>query len=161
MNKRICSFLVFLLCTVALFNISAEAIFDLPDAKSIGNVIENALPTEFGYVDSTDFYLKNYFSELEDVDDCYIVTSAESTNYSEFGIFHLKSKENMKSNKKLLQNYLQKKKTDFESGVIYNIDEYPKFQNATVFAAENYICYVILTPSDIKKASAAVKNMLK
>ena len=129
-------------------------------ARTIGETVERAIPTEFGYVDNTKYYLNKYFTELHDVDDCYIVTSADSTNFNEFGIFHLKSKAELRSAKKILRDYLDKRKAEFEGGVVYNVQEYPKFENATVITFGNYICYTILSPSDVKKATSAVKSLL-
>ncbi len=159
-QKLICFISIFALI-VTLFPIPAFAeSISFPSAASLGKVIQDAIPTEFGYIENTQYYLKNYFSDLNGVDDCYIATSAASTNFNEFGIFRFQSKKTAKDAKKMFLEYLERRKEEFESGVIYNVDEYPKFQNASVFSAGNYVCYTILTPGDVKKASSAIRNMI-
>ncbi len=161
MNKKTRQTFSFIFLLIMLFNTVAGAEdLSFTSAKTIGQTIENAIPIEFGYIDNTEYYMSRYFASMNGVDDCYIVTSAESTNFNEFGIFHLKTRNDIKTAKKVLRSYLDKRKTEFEGGIVYNADEYPKFQNASVFAVGNYICYTILVPSDVKKASVAVKNML-
>lgn len=157
--KRI---IAIILLTFACLGTTAYAEDHLPftSAKTIGEVVERAIPTEFGYVDNTKYYMSNYFGGLRGVDDSYIVTSAESTNFNEFGIFHLKNKADLRLAKKILRDYLDRRKTEFEGGVIYNVEEYPKFENASVVSFGNYICYTILQPSDVKKATSAVKDLL-
>lgn len=161
MKKLSIRFVFFFLLTATCFSNIAYA-EDLPftSTKTIGKTVEKAIPAEFGYVDNTEYYMNRYFSSLNSVDDSYIVNSAESTNFNEFGIFHLKNKADLKSAKKILRDYLDKRKSEFENGVVYNTAEYPKFQNATVITFENYICYTILTASDLKKATLAVKDLL-
>lgn len=161
MKKLAIRIFVFLLLTVLCCNNIAHA--EEPSSintKMIGKAIEKAVPLQFGYIDNTEYYLRRYFSALPSVDEGYIATSAESTNFNEFGIFRLKNRADQKSAKKMLQNYLAQRKSEFENGVVYNIEEYPKFQNATVVSFENYICYAILTHSDIKKATLAAKELL-
>lgn len=150
----------FLLSCLCFGSVAYAADLGFKSAKAIGKTVEKVIPAEFGYVDNTEYYMKRYFSSLNSVDDSYIATSSESTNFNEFGIFHLENKAELKAAKKTLRDYLDKRKSEFESGVIYNTAEYPKFQNATVITFDNYICYTILNPSDLKKASLAVKELL-
>ncbi len=156
MNKKLLCpcFVVLCLC---LLTLAASGVC-FPSAKEIGNTMEAAIPTDFGYIDNTDYYLAHELSALSDVDDAYIVTCADSTNFNEFGIFVMKDRSDIKTAKKILQNYLDRRTSEFKNGVIYNIDEYPKFQNASVFSFDRYLCYTILKPADIKKATAAVKS---
>ena len=86
-------FVVFFLFTaMCLSNIAYATDLPFTSTKTIGRTVEKAIPAEFGYVDNTEYYMNRYFSSLTSVDDSYIVTSAESTNFNEFGIFHLKNK---------------------------------------------------------------------
>ncbi len=152
-------FLLLILLPNFCLPIMAKDTFSI-DSPTIGKAMQEAIPITFGYIDNTEYYSKCYFSQMNGILDCYIATSAESTNFNEFGIFHLNSKADVKSAKKILQMYLEKRRSEFENGVIYNIEEYPKFQNASVFSAGNYVCYTILAPNDVKKAASAIKKLI-
>ena len=130
------------------------------DAKGLNEKIQEVCPAKFGYVDNSEYYMSSYFSGLEDVDDFYIVTCADSTNFNEIGAFHLKSTSHLASNQKLLKKYLAKIKQNFESGVVYNIEEYPKFENAKAFVLGNYLVYVVLDKEASKKAEETVRGLL-
>ena len=130
---------------------------DIRDAKEVSEAIQKAAPTEFGYVDNSEYYMSSYFSTLKDVDDVHIVTCADSTNFSEIGVFHLKDCAHLAHNQKLLKQYLAKIKANFESGVVYNTKEYPKFENAKVFSNGNYLVYVVLDKAEALRAEKALE----
>ena len=130
---------------------------DLRDAKGVSEALQKAVPTEFGYVDNSEYYMSSYFSTLKDVDDFHIVTCADSTNFSEIGVFHLKDSAHLAHNQKLLKQYLTKIKANFESGVVYNTKEYPKFENAKVFSKGNYLVYVVLNKAEALRAEKALE----
>lgn len=152
------SFTLVLLVLLLCIPISAEANLD---AKALSEKLQEAVPAKFGYVDNSEYYMSSYFSGLEDVDDFYIVTCADSTNFNEIGVFHLKSNEHLAANHKLLKKYLLKIKQNFESGVVYNIEEYPKFENAKVFSVGNYLVYTVLDRAASQKAEQAARSALK
>lgn len=155
--KHFRSFVVVLLALMLCMPISAKASID---AKGLCEKIQEVCPAKFGYVDNSEYYMSSYFSVLEDVDDFYIVTCADSTNFNEIGVFHLKNTSHLASNQKLLKKYLAKTKQNFESGVVYNTAEYPKFENAKAFAVGNYLVYVVLDRESGKKAETAVRTLL-
>lgn len=151
------SFFLVLLALLLCIPLSAMA---NPNAKSVSEKIQEACPAKFGYVDNSEYYMSSYFSALEDVDDFHIVTCADSTNFNEIGVFHLKDTSHLASNQKLLKKYLLKIKQNFESGVVYNTAEYPKFENAKAFAVGNYLVYVVLDRDASKKAEQVVRDIL-
>ena len=130
-------------------------------AETVSEQIRKAAPTAFGYVDNTEYYMQYYFHGLLFVDDSCIVISAESTNFNEFGVFHVKNTADAKRCEKQLKAYLSESEARFRSGVVYDIDQYPKFENATVCTIDNFVFYMILEPSQIEVASRAVSNFLK
>ena len=133
-------------------NISAEAVSD---------AIQLALPTEFGYVDSTDYLMRHEFSSLCGIFDSHIVVCADSANFNEFGVFFVKNTTDIKPCIKQLGEYLSNRKTQFQSGVVYNPSEYPKFEGAKVFSVGQVIIYTILDTSQGAIAEKTVKKMLK
>ena len=133
-------------------NISAEA---------LSNAIQVALPTEFGYVDSTDYLMKHEFSSLCGIFDSHVVVCADSANFNEFGVFFVKNTTDIKPCIKQLSEYLNNRKTQFQSGVVYNPAEYPKFESAKVFSVGPVIISTILDPSQGAIAEKTVKEMLK
>ena len=153
MKKILGSFLLILLALTLCFPLSAKKV---TDAKEVSELLQAACPTEFGYVDNSEYYMSSYFSSLEDVDDFHIVTCADSTNFSEIGVFHLKNSTHLSQNQKLLKKYLAKIKANFENGVVYNTKEYPKFENAKTFTKGNYLVYVVLDKEQAAKAQTAL-----
>ncbi len=156
MKTVIRSFFLVILALTLCIPLSAK---EKLDAKGISEILQNACPTEFGYVDNSEYYMSSYFSSLEDVDDFHIVTCADSTNFSEIGVFHLKNTAHLSQNQKLLKKYLAKIKSNFENGVVYNTKEYPKFENAKSFAKGNYLVYVVLDKDQAAKAEAALRGI--
>lgn len=128
------------------------------DAKGVSEAIQKSVPTEFGYVDNSEYYMSSYFSALKGVDDFHIVTCADSTNFSEIGVFHMKDAAHLAHNQKLLKKYLLQIKSNFENGVVYNTKEYPKFENAKVFAKGEYLVYVVLNKEDALRAEKALEG---
>ena len=157
MKKILGSFLLILLALTLCFPLSAKKV---TDAKEVSELLQAACPTEFGYVDNSEYYMSSYFSSLEDVDDFHIVTCADSTNFSEIGVFHLKNSTHLSQNQKLLKKYLAKIKANFENGVVYNTKEYPKFENAAVITVDDFVIYMILTPDQSAKATQLLQNLL-
>ena len=145
-----------MICALIL-PISAKSV---PDARSLNETIQKACPVDFGYVDNTEYYMGSYFSGLENVDDFYIVTCSDSTNFNEIGVFHVKDTGSIPQNTKLLKKYLLKIKKNFESGVVYNTEEYPKFENAKVFSVGDYLIYAVMDKDNVKKAENAAQNYM-
>ena len=150
------SFVILLVLTLIL-PISAAP---TTDARTLNETIQKACPAEFGYVDNTEYYMSTYFSDMKNVDDFHIVTCADSTNFNEIGVFHVKDTGSIQSNTKTLKKYLLKIKQNFENGVVYNTMEYPKFENAKVFAVGNYLIYTVMDKDNVKKAENAANNFM-
>lgn len=156
MKAIIRSLFVLLLALLLCLPLSAAN----PDAKMLSETIQKACPVQFGYVDNSHAYMSNHFAELRGIDDFHIVTCADSTNFSEIGVFHVKDAKLISQNQKLLKKYLLKIKQNFENGVVYNVEEYPKFENAKVFSAGEYLVYVVLDKACAQKAEKAVRDLL-
>lgn len=125
----------------------------------IGNIEEiflKNLNSDFGYCDVSEYYKSNYFSEVEQLKECKIFTSNESTNFDEFGIFEFENERHAKKAKNTLKNYLRSTKTEFENGIIYDVTEYPKFESARVETFGNYLVYAILEDEIIEKIFAEI-----
>ena len=155
--KALFRFLFYVLLVLCLcIPLSAK---ENPDAKTVSEALQKACPTEFGYVDNSEYYMRTYFSDLADIDDFHIVTCADSTNFSEIGVFHMKDTAHLSQNQKLLKKYLAKIKSNFENGVVYNTKEYPKFENAKVFASGRYLVYAVLDRDGVTKVETALRGI--
>lgn len=157
--KKFVFFLPFLLLSSLFLSYCATAL-SFPSAKDVSEVIRKAVPTEFGYLDNTEYYMQYYFSDLSYVDDSCIVICAESSNFNEFGVFHVKDPSDTKLCEKQVKSYLSEAKERFKSGVIYDIDQYPKFENAKIVTIGSYVIYTILDPSESKRAIEEIKKTL-
>lgn len=158
MKKVVCFILL-----GAMMLLFCQSVLAVPstNAETVSEIIRKAAPTEFGYLDNTEYYMQYYFPMLSYVDDCCIVTCTESTNFNEFGVFHVKNVSDAKLCEKQLKTYLSNAKERFKSGVVYDINEYPKFENAKVTAIGQYIIYTILDASQSKAAIDAVRQFLQ
>lgn len=159
MKKFVFSLFLFVFVTFLL----CQSVFAAPsgNAEAISEIIRKAAPTEFGYLDNTEYYMQYYFPSLSYVDDSCIVTCTESTNFNEFGVFHVKNPSDAKLCEKQLKSYLANAKERFKSGVVYDINEYPKFENAKVTVVGQYVIYTILDTSQTKAAVNAVRQYLQ
>lgn len=153
--------LLLLVVTVLLFSIAPLTDAKNISAKAISEVIQMALPTEFGYVDNTEYAMKHELSVLTCVNDSHVVVCAEATNFNEFGVFYVENERDVKRCVKQLTEYVARRKAQFQNGVIYDINEYPKFENAKVTAIGRYVIYTILETAQKTAAIQAVEHALQ
>ena len=156
--KKITLFL-FVLLLLLSFGLTVSAT-DV-SANRISETVQKQVPIEFGYVDNTEYYMQHYFSQFSFVDDSSIVVASESTNFNEIGVFHIAKREDVKKCARLLTEYLNEAKIRFQSGVIYDIKEYPKFENAKVTVIDQYVIYTILDKQQGRDALRAVRDLLQ
>lgn len=149
MKRFFCLILLVLLLSPAVY---AEK---QTDAESVSETIRLAVPADFGYVDNTEYAMQRDFAELSYVDDACIVVCVESTNFSEFGVFHVKNEKDAARCERYLRSYLTKRKSQFETGIIYDVAEYPKFENAKVFSSGTFVVYTILDAKQCEDAKRA------
>ena len=129
------------------------------------NQIESSIFAEVngngGYCDVSEYYFNNFFSDMNGIRDYKIYVSDESTNFDEFGIFEFNSAKNAQKAKSKVKAYLVSAKKAFESGIIYNAEEYPKFQSAKVERYGNNLVYTILDSALANSISKALNQTIK
>ena len=155
--KRI-SFVIVCFCLVIFLSLSAVA-QSSPSSAMISEEIQRAVPVSFGYIDNTQYDFQNYFSQFSFLEDGCIVVCADATNFNEFGVFRVKEYVDVRKFEKILTSYLSKRKNEFCSGVVYDMKQYPKFENARVISIENFVMYMILNDSDCDLAVSAVRRV--
>ena len=126
----------------------------------VNNIVEHA-PVEFGYCDVSDYYMENFFSELQGLQEYRIYTCNESSNFNEFGVFKFADVNDASDGMKVIRRYLETAKTEFENGIIYDINEYPKFTNAKVERVGLYLIYTVLNRNESDSAFTAIKQTTK
>ena len=119
--------------------------------SDIEDIFYQNLNSDIGYCDVSEYYRDNYFSDVLNIEECKIYTSNDSTNFDEFGIFRFTNEGDARRASDTIKNYLNNSKYEFENGIIYNIQEYPKFQNADVKIYGKYLIYTILLPEKSEK----------
>lgn len=139
---------------------SQESQYEL-DIDSIQRMFEEAAPSDFGYCDVSDFYREAFFDRLDGVKECRIFKCNESTNFNEFGIFEFANVEKARKAETEIKNYLSESKHEFENGIIYNVNEYPKFKNASMKRFDNFVVYSILDAANTEKAFSELKSSKK
>ena len=130
-------------------------------ASQIESVILTELSGEVGYCNVSEYYFNNFFSDIKGIKDYKIYVADESTNFDEIGIFEFDSVKSAEKAKSKIGAYLATSKKDFESGIIYNAEEYPKFQNAKVERYGNNLVYTILDSVLIDSISKSLKMNYK
>ena len=121
------------------------------EISDIEDVFSENLSSDIGYCDVSIYYRDNYFSDIIDIEECKIYTSNDSTNFDEFGIFRFTDENSARKARGIIKQYLNSCRNEFENGIIYNIQEYPKFQNADVKLYGKYLIYTILSPEKSEK----------
>lgn len=149
-------FVCFVLLFLLSFSVAAQSV---SSAKKISEEIQRAVPVPFGYIDNTQYDFQNYFSQFSFLEDGCIVVCADATNFNEFGVFRVKEYVDVRKFEKILTSYLSKRKNEFCSGVVYDMKQYPKFENARVISIENFVMYMILNDSDCDLAVSAVRRV--
>ena len=157
MKRWICLYIASLLiCLQCSLSVSADS-----NAKKIAEEICQSIPSEFGYVDNTEYQLKCYFSPSSFFDDCCIMINSDSTNFDEIGVFYVESQQDIKLCEKQVKQYLKDARERFMNGVIYNVKEYPKFEKATTITIDHYVIYLILSEKQQKDIIETLKNSIR
>ena len=141
-------------------DMSKENQYEL-DIDYVQKVFEDAAPSDFGYCDVSDFYREAFLDRLDGVKECRIFKCNESTNFNEFGIFEFINAEKARKAEAYVKNYISESKREFENGIIYNVNEYPKFQNAEIKRFDNFIVYGILDSASRERAFNKLKSSKK
>ena len=147
-----------ILLFAALLCITCHA---LVAANTIAEAISKAIPCDFGYLDNTKYQMQCFFSDMTFVDDSCIMVCSDSKNFNEFGVFHVKNNQEAEKCEKILKNYLDLSCSRFMNGVVYDVEEYPKFKNAKIFVIDDYVIYTILDLPQTQCALQTVKELLK
>ena len=113
-------------------------------ANEIEAMILGSLTSGFGYCDVSEYYKNNYFNSFEGLNACKIYTCNESTNFDELGILEFESDKSANKALRPVKEYLDQAKEEFKCGIIYNVEEYPKFEAARAEVFGNCIVYTIL-----------------
>ena len=155
--------LIIILIISALLTACSKDTTDYSALKTeeiVDHIVKYA-PVEFGYCDVSDYYMKNYFSDLRAPLEYRIFTCNESSNFNEFGVFKFSDEGDAEDGLKVLRHYLNTSKEEFENGIIYDINEYPKFTNARMEKVGVYLIYTILNKNEADSAFAAIKHQNK
>lgn len=127
----------------------------------IVKVVSESAPAELGYSDVSKYYLISQFSKLQNLKDLKVFTCNDSLNFNEFGVFEFASVEDAEKGIKKIKEYLYTAKKEFEKGIIYDTEEYPKFQNAKAKVFGNFVFYGILDKDNIKKAISTIEELVQ
>ena len=141
--------LFFIIVTLAIFTTSCAKAPQKDQNLSVDNIdktFQKHINSEMGYCDVSQYYLENYFSKMPIPSAYKIFTSNDSTNFDEYGIFEFKTVKQAKQSASKIKDYLIQSKKEFQSGIVYNVEEYPKFENSTLKNYGRYIVYAILSP---------------
>ena len=151
-------FLIFV-CVILTACQSNANVNNTVQISDIEDIFSENLSSDIGYCDVSIYYRDNYFSDIINIEECKIYTSNDSTNFDEFGIFRFADENSARKARGMIKQYLNDSRNEFENGIIYNIQEYPKFQNADVKLYGKYLIYTILSPEKTEKIYTEIKSM--
>ncbi len=96
------------------------------------------------------------------VSDWYIYASKSTVTVDEFGVFHVKSGQDVNAVKKAVEEYVQYMQLKLEVYLqTYDPAETVKLENAEVFVCGNYVIYTILSENDTAAVKSAAEDLLK
>lgn len=159
MKRIIAVFAVFL--TLCSCNRGNEHASNSVSIDSITQAVLESVPAELGYSDVSSYYMVSQFPKLQNLKDIRVFTCNDSLNFNEFGILEFVSFEDAERGVKKIKEYLNSAKKEFESGIIYDKEEYPKFQNAKAKVFGNFVFYGILDKDNIKKAISTIEALVQ
>ncbi len=149
--------ILLILFAFLFFVSSCERLNAVTDTNNIRSYIDESFNEDNGYVDVSEFYYGHNFKEIKDIKSVKIFVSTESSNFDEIGLFEFNSEQSAKRSVKAIKNYIDNSANNFKNGIIYDINEYPKFENASVIRNENVVIYMILD----KEKSESIINLMK
>ena len=129
------------------------------DIDLISEIFQKNAPSDFGYCDVSDYFKSDFISKYEGLVDCRVLKCNESTNFNEFGIFEFKNSQSARAAEDDLKRYLDECKRKFKNGIIYDVAEYPKFQNAVCKRFDQFLVYSILTREDSSRVLLELENI--
>ena len=129
--------------------------------SEIEEVFTQTSDSALGYCDVTSYFSLTYFSDIDGVIACKIYKSNDSVNFDEFGIFEFESKQDAEKGQKIVKRYIENAKNEFMNGIVYNPEEYPKFQAADTLVCDKYLIYGILAPDHIGLVFKSINQKAK
>ena len=136
--------ILFLLMTFFILLNSCEQAEDVVDTTPLLSYVDDNFNEDNGYVDVSEFYFEHNFKELKNVISVKILVSTESSNFDEIGVFEFENERSAKRSVKFINEYVDGIVANFKNGVIYDIKEYPKFENASVIRSSHIVIYTVL-----------------
>lgn len=129
-------------------------------SEELASIIENALTEEGDYISaSADFADFNMSGISEICVDFSIKLHSSDKNYTEFGVFKVKSNTRAKKAEQFCQGYIDTMKKYSMSD--YEPKEYEKIQNGKVTVYGNYVVYTMVTPEDYDAINSAIIEAIK
>lgn len=130
------------------------------ESEKIITLLKENAPSDFGYCNVSEFLSKDFSSQTEGLIECNIFKCNESSNFNEFGVFEFTDIKTAKKGEKVIKQYIEQSKREFENGIIYNTSEYPKFKSAMVKRYDNFIIYTILNKDETEKVYNIISNYI-
>ena len=161
--KRVFSFfLLMCLLMTFLFSCSGKSYKNDVEVDTLKEKVEELLPVEYGYTEVDQDYFDIYFGFSDKISDFSVVLSSASVDLNEFGIFHVKDKEDISAVKAKIQSYMDDQKSvNIPSVQTYAPSEVPKLEKGSIKVFGNYIVYLFLFPDDQTVVYKAIENLLK
>ena len=142
LKKRIALLLALAMCLAALSACGSDGTAANPGLAAAGEPVKAAAGTE-GMAEQSADYLANMFKlDSGSYADALVMIANMGTTIDEYGIFHGSDAAQAEALHTAVQDYLQLRLDAWMPE--YMPEEFPKLQNAKVWAEGNYVFYAIL-----------------
>ncbi|MBE6707007.1 MAG: DUF4358 domain-containing protein [Ruminococcaceae bacterium] len=155
--KKIFAIIIALLLAVFLPSCATASFADSSTCAELGELIEATVNDGQEYIPHDDTHRSLYFDDVEEYDDYFSAYSANTSDISEFGVFHAPNDEAAAELYDEVCDYVSDMQNEQRAFIAsYAPDELSKLDAAKVKKFGNYVVYTVL---DKDTANAVFKKI--
>ena len=143
---------------IAVFLLPSCAGDEIYSSEDFTEIVSQSYSPSLGVAEVGEFYKTVYFNNVEELLQIKVYKSLESSNFDEIGVLEFVDSKSAKSALGMVEEYLKKANETFKKGIVYNAEEYVKFQGSKVERFGNILVYTILEKRSSDEIFAKIKR---